>query len=84
MTQAAHKMPDNPQVIFNAAVAALKCLDNAGWDIRLGEQARWYIDNARRIDAANPKLIPLDELYFAVLKKYEISPSHVEAKPAAR
>jgi hypothetical protein len=80
MTNAARKLPDNPQVVFNAAVAALKCLENLGWDVRLGEQARWYIDNARRLDAANPRLTPLTELYQAILRKYGIPASQVIAR----
>ena len=84
MTEAAHKFPDNPQVVFNAALALLKCLENSGWDNRLAEQARWYVESARRLDAMNPRLTPLSELYQAVLKKYGITPAHVAAKPAMR
>ena len=81
MTEAAHKFPDNPQVVFNAALALLKCLENLGWDNRMAEHARWYVESARRLDAANPRLAPLAELYQAVLKKYNITPAHVAAKP---
>lgn len=81
MTEAARKLPDNPQVVFNAAVAVLKCLENQGWDQRLGEQARWYIENARRLDSSNPRLTPLSELYQSILKKYGIEAKHVSAKP---
>jgi tetratricopeptide (TPR) repeat protein len=84
MTEAAHKLPDNPQVVFNAAVAVLKCLENMGWDRKLGEQARWYIESARRLDAANPRLTPLGELYMTILQKYGISPAQVGVKPPAR
>lgn len=84
MTEAAHKFPDNPQVVFNAALALLKCLENSGWDNRMAEQARWYVESARRLDAMNPRLTPLSELYQAVLKKHGIAPAHVAAKPAMR
>ena len=80
MTEAARKLPDNSQVVFNAAVAALKCLENMGWDSRLGEQARWYIENARRLDPANQRLAPLTDLYQLILKKYGIAPGQVLAK----
>jgi tetratricopeptide (TPR) repeat protein len=80
MTEAARKLPDNPQVVFNAAVAALKCLENLGWDKRLGGQARWYIENARRLDPSNPRLVALNELYQAILKKYGIAPGQISAK----
>lgn len=78
MTAAAQKLPDNPQVVFNAAVALLKYLEHLGWDNRMGEQVRGYIDSARRLDPSNPRLLPLAELYQSILKKYGIKPS-VEA-----
>lgn len=81
MTEAAHKFPDNPQVVFNAALALLKCLENLGWDNRMAEHARWYVESTRLLDATNPRLAPLAELYQAVLKKYNIIPAHVAAKP---
>jgi tetratricopeptide (TPR) repeat protein len=74
MTAAVHKLPDNPQVVFNAAVAVLKYLENLGWDNRLGEQVRGYIEAARRLDSGNPRLVPLAELHQAILKKYGIKP----------
>lgn len=80
MTEAARKLPDNPQVVFNAAVAVLKCLENLGWDQRLGEHARWYIENARRLDSTNPRLTPLGELYQSILKKYNVEAKHVSSK----
>ena len=81
MTEAARKLPDNPQVVFNAAVAVLKCLENQGWDQRLGERARWYIENARRLDSSNPRLAPLSDLYQSILRKYGIEAKHVTSKP---
>ena len=75
MTAAVHKLPDNPQVVFNAAVAVLKYLENVGWDSRLGDQMRGHIEQARRLDPNNPRLVPLTELYQAMLKKYGIKPS---------
>ena len=70
MSEAAEKLPDNPQVVFNAAVAVLKCLDSLGWDGQLGEQARTYIANARRLDPRNPRLSLLASMYRDILKKY--------------
>ncbi|HYD95028.1 MAG TPA: tetratricopeptide repeat protein [Noviherbaspirillum sp.] len=74
MTAAVHKLPDNPQVVFNAAVAVLKYLENVGWEGKLGEQVKSYIDSARRLDPNNPRLAPLNELYQAIMKKYGIKP----------
>lgn len=73
MTAAARKLPDNPQVVFNAAVAVLKYLDNLGWDNRMGDQLRGYIESSRRLDAGNPRLVTLANLYQDLLKKYGIN-----------
>jgi DNA-binding NarL/FixJ family response regulator/Tfp pilus assembly protein PilF len=75
MAAAVHKLPDNPQVVFNAAVAVLKHLENLGWDHRLGEQVRGYIEAARRLDPANPRLVPLVDLHQSILKRYGIKQS---------
>ena len=72
MTAAVRKLPKNPQVVFNAAVAVLKYLENVGWDSHLGDRAREYIESARRLDPNNPRLVPLPELYQSILKKYGI------------
>jgi DNA-binding NarL/FixJ family response regulator/Tfp pilus assembly protein PilF len=71
MQEAVAKLPDNPQVVFNAALAVLKCLDNGGWDERLGQQAIAYIAAVRRLDPVNPKLPALAGLHRQVLKKYD-------------
>jgi DNA-binding NarL/FixJ family response regulator len=70
MQEAVAKLPDNPQVVFNAALATLKCLDNGGWDERLGQQALGYIAGVRRLDPVNPKLPALAGLHQQILKKY--------------
>ncbi len=74
MQEAVRKLPDNPQVAFNAALAALKCLDNSGWDERLGQQALGYIGAVRRLDPVNPKLPALAKLHQQILKKYDKGP----------
>jgi DNA-binding NarL/FixJ family response regulator/Tfp pilus assembly protein PilF len=74
MQEAVAKLPDNPQVVFNAALAVLKALDNGGWDERLGQQAIAYIAGVRRLDPLNPKLPALAGLHQQVLKKYNKSP----------
>jgi tetratricopeptide (TPR) repeat protein len=70
MVEAVNKLPDNPQVVFNAAVAVLKCLENVGWDDRLGQYALSLIDTVRRLDPTNPKLNALSGLHQQILKKY--------------
>jgi DNA-binding NarL/FixJ family response regulator/Tfp pilus assembly protein PilF len=71
MVEAVGKLPDNPQVVFNAAVAVLKCLENTGWDERLGQYAVSLIDTVRRLDPVNPKLPALAGLHQQILKKYD-------------
>lgn len=74
MQEAATKLPHNPQVVFNAALATLKCLDHDGWDERLGQQALGYIAGVRRLDPVNPKLPALSGMHQQILKKYDKGP----------
>jgi DNA-binding NarL/FixJ family response regulator/Tfp pilus assembly protein PilF len=74
MVQAVERLPNNPQVVFNAAVATLKCLDNTGWDRNLARQALTLIDNVRRLDPVNPKLPALAGLHQQILVKYNKAP----------
>jgi DNA-binding NarL/FixJ family response regulator/predicted Zn-dependent protease len=74
MVQAVERLPNNPQVVFNAAVATLKCLDNTGWDRHLAHQALVLIDNVRRLDPVNPKLKALAGLHQQILAKYDKAP----------
>jgi DNA-binding NarL/FixJ family response regulator/thioredoxin-like negative regulator of GroEL len=74
MVQAVDRLPNNPQVVFNAAVATLKCLDNMGWDRTLAHQALVLIDNVRRLDPVNPKLKALAGLHQQILVKYDKVP----------
>lgn len=74
MQEAVGKLPDNPQVVFNAALAVLKCLDHGGWDERLGQQALGYIAGVRRLDPVNPKLPALAALHRQILVKYGKGP----------
>lgn len=73
MQEAVRQLPDNPQVLFNAAVAVLKCLDHGAWDERLGQEAARLIDGVRRLDPLNAKLKALAELHQQILKKHNIA-----------
>jgi len=53
MAEAVNKLPDNPTVVFNAAVAVLKCLENISWDDRLGEYALSLIGTVRQANRIN-------------------------------
>lgn len=56
MMSALRKMPGNPHVSFNAALALLRHIENKGWNERLAAQARALIARTRRLDPANPRL----------------------------
>ena len=77
MLEAALKLPNNPAVAFNAALAALRCLEHEGWDNRLAAQVPGLIGNVRNLDPLNPKLPALAALHQQVLKQ------HKPAAPAA-
>ena len=73
MLSAARKSPDNPQVVLNAALATLKCIENMGWDNPTGEHARELIEAARRLDPMNPRLKAIRTLYEDLQRKYGLS-----------
>lgn len=77
MTEAAIKLPNNPAVAFNAALAVLRRLEHGGWDDGLGAQVPTLIANVRKLDALNPKLPALAALHQQVLKQ------HKQGSPAA-
>jgi thioredoxin-like negative regulator of GroEL len=74
MQEAAEKMPNNPSVQFNAALAILRCLENTGWNDNLAQDVPGLIDKVRNLDPRNNKLPALAALYQAVLKKYNKGP----------
>ncbi|MGF6272138.1 FimV-like protein [Massilia sp. UYP11] len=71
MLEAATKLPSNPAVAFNAALAVLRCLEHEGWDNRLGAQVPGLVGNVRKLDPLNPKLPALAALHQQVLKQYK-------------
>ncbi|UUZ56691.1 hypothetical protein LP419_17420 [Massilia sp. H-1] len=62
MMEAVDKLPDNPQVAFNAAVAALKCLENLGWDERLGQSVVSLITTVRFTRSAQSQAADIGQL----------------------
>lgn len=72
MSAAARKSPDNPQVVLNAALAALKCIENLGWDPGTGAQAKQLIDAAARLDPMNNRLKAIRALYEDLQKRFGI------------
>ena len=70
MLEASVKLPNNPAVAFNAALATLRCLEHLGWDDRLGQQAIGLIGSVRKLDPLNPKLPAMAALHQQILKRY--------------
>lgn len=73
MHSAALKSPDNPQVILNAALAALKFIENLGWDNTTGDLAKQLVDSASALDPMNPRLKAIRALYENLQLKHGIS-----------
>lgn len=70
MLAAVQKLPENPQVVFNGAVAILKYLENLGWDKQLSERCRLLIDKVRQLEPTNPRLPPLADLHRQIIRKH--------------
>lgn len=78
--QAAHRMPNNPEVVLNAAFAALTCIEKTGWDDDLGAQVHRYIENVRRVAPMHSQLGRLSDQYRATLKKFNIPVEHMSVR----
>ena len=73
LTEAADKMPDNLQIILNAAQALLVHIDKRGWNEGYMESARRYLESARIKSATHPKLLSVSKLAQDVTKKYGVA-----------
>jgi len=73
LNQALRRTPGNLPVLYAAAQAIIKQLDELGWEAPLGEQAASLIDRIRRIDPDNPQLAALLAQYTGTQRKYGIS-----------
>ena len=75
MSSAVKQLPNNPQVVMNAALAYLKCLENHGWEHSMAEQARRLIASACKLDPTNTRNEALKKMYDDLQKKYGIGRS---------
>ena len=73
LTEAAEKMPENLQIILNAAQALLVSIDKLGWNEKHMESALRYLDTARSKSAMHPKLLSVNKLAQEMTKKYGIA-----------
>ncbi|THF61596.1 response regulator [Pseudothauera rhizosphaerae] len=74
MMSAVRKMPGNPHVLFNAALALLRHVEHRGWNERFASQASALIVRARRFDPASPRLAAISAFMHGLFKKYAIQP----------
>jgi len=81
MMNAARKMPGNPQVLFNAALALMRHIEHRGWNDVFAAQARGLLDRARKLSPASPRLAALTEFMHQQIKRYGIRPGRIMARP---
>ena len=72
MLSAVGKMPNNVHVLFNAALALLRHIENRGWSEQYAEQAQRLIDRVRRQDPNNARLPALKEFHATLKAKFGI------------
>lgn len=75
MMGAVRKMPGNPHVLFNAALAVLRHIEHKGWNERLADEARGLIQRTRKVDPSNPKLEALTTFMAGLERKYGMQPT---------
>ncbi len=80
MMAAARKMPGNPHVLFNAALALLRHIEHRGWNATLAGQARTLIGRVRALAPTYPRLPALAE-FMRSLSERRNSPSAVPSPP---
>ncbi len=73
LTEAATKMPENIQIVLNAAQALLVHIDKRGWNQSHMACAQRYIDVVRGKNASHPKLLAINKLAQAVARKYGLA-----------
>lgn len=70
MMSAVRRMPGNPHVLFNAALALLRHIEHNGWNERFANQARSLIQRTRKLDPANPRLVAIGNFLRSLADKY--------------
>ncbi|PKO57733.1 MAG: hypothetical protein CVU25_06980 [Betaproteobacteria bacterium HGW-Betaproteobacteria-19] len=77
MMNAARKMPGNPHVLFNAALALLRHIEHRGWNEAFARQARALIERARKLAPTSNRLSAITEFMHGLIKRYGIRPERV-------
>lgn len=84
MMNAARKMPGNPHVLFNAALALLRHIEHRGWNEAFATQARNMIERTQRLAPANPRLAAIIGFRHDLMKRYGIGPDQPSRAQARR
>lgn len=74
MMNAARKMPGNPHVLFNAALALLRHIEHRGWNDAFARQARALIDRARRLAPTSNRLAAIGEFMHSLITRFGVRP----------
>lgn len=77
MMNAARKLPGNPHVLFNAALALLRHIEHCGWNEVLASQAHVLIVRAQLLAPTSPRLVAITEFMHTLIKHYGIRPEQV-------
>ncbi|MBI1905954.1 MAG: response regulator [Rhodocyclales bacterium] len=78
MMHAVRKMPGNPHVLFNAALALLRHMEENGWNERFAARARTLIAHCRKVAPDHPRLDAITNLLHSLMARYGI---HAETVP---
>jgi hypothetical protein len=70
LKDAATKLPNNLQIVLNAAHALLVFVDKNGWDPDYMADAKHYLEKARSKDPSHAKLGKLSAMYQDVCRKF--------------
>ena len=70
LTEAAAQLPNNQQIVLNAAHAVLTLVNREGWNQDLMLKAKRYLEEVRGSNATHPKLVQLQTLFNDVQNKY--------------
>ncbi len=73
LRDAAERLPNNVQILLNAAHAQLTLIQREGWDIKAASFAEKCLAQAKQRNPEHPKLIKVEALWRDLAKKYGVT-----------
>lgn len=73
LRDAAERLPNNVQILLNAAHAQLTLIARDGWDAEVAAFAEKYLEQARERNPEHPKLIKVEGLWRDLAKKFGVT-----------